>query len=771
MAEHLKRSKPAINMERKDQTDAERTFATIDRALSELKTTDQKQYVWRKMLNAAADVIDENTSLALEKSLSQFNIQQTFDKFFRDRKQEKNLFYYKVVSVGLVFLLTGSFLTIAWNIPAIFDNPSSFLWPLMAISGAVLRVIGVCLISTVPAEEYDMFRQTLEPNNSHFKFCVTLGAFLIGLLFFYIYLGQTTVSGLVIQFTCLPFAVWMITAISPNVTYQGFVRRWECSIIIIALFNFAFWTDSLMTAGKQPLLVAEVVIWLCQVLGFFAYVAVGILHRHPDHPSELSAKVSQWITIPTHENWGGHEFNACFYALCMTTFISLFLEGIFMNATGRSAQELQNERVGYLLAAFGDLIPMLLIAWYGPRRCFTLMARYFDNNIERRQKDGSLMAALIESCRDTSDHRVWLKRSIEDSTQPEKGDHDINRRFWIEGERVARPDGVVITFDFDRDLDTSLAALNGDPQPFEKWAECNFSGYPQREVYADRKCVTIRANDAIEQKRVKKTEDLDARKQVLFESGRRTLRFYQWAGEVAFLPELLQQSPRAMSDADKEKTYRLAIEFPIDSRTKIDFFVSHSWSDDPTWKRQELIKFSEEFMQRRGRYPTYWIDKICIDQANPTDGIMALPITIGACRDVLVLMGPTYMKRLWCVWELFTLFTFSNKDLALERIKVRKHPDVTEDVKDFNVDGSHCFDPNEEVKLRHLMLKVVGIETMTESLKHMNINPMASRGGRSFRGSLKNIASLSSRNKARVREARNFYSSVSETDESWEYIV
>ena len=41
-----------------------------------------------------------------------------------------------------------------------------------------------------------------------------------------------------------------------------------------------------------------------------------------------------------------------------------------------------------------------------------------------------------------------------------------------------------------------------------------------------------------------------------------------------------------------------------------------------------------------------------------------------ACRKMLVLCGPTYPSRLWCAWELFTLFSFSDTDEALAKIKM-----------------------------------------------------------------------------------------------------
>jgi hypothetical protein len=85
-------------------------------------------------------------------------------------------------------------------------------------------------------------------------------------------------------------------------------------------------------------------------------------------------------------------------------------------------------------------------------------------------------------------------------------------------------------------------------------------------------------------------------------------------------------------------------------------------------------------------------------------------------------MGNTYMTRLWCVWEIFILFTFCNKELGLERISlicIDDNIDVAKAIESFNIDNAHSFDPNEEYKLRYIMLKVIGEETVRDSFRDM----------------------------------------------------
>jgi hypothetical protein len=183
-----------------------------------------------------------------------------------------------------------------------------------------------------------------------------------------------------------------------------------------------------------------------------------------------------------------------------------------------------------------------------------------------------------------------------------------------------------------------------------------------------------------------------------------------------FSDDLLIKSPREYeSNEEKEQLYKISDK--VDSskikryKDKIDYFISHSWSDD----KYEKCKVMKDFTACFEKKPTFWFDKVCINQISPMDGVAVLPINIGACKKMLIVMGPTYLKRLWCIWEIFTLFCFCNDELAAERIEILPLIDTNElieQLETFNIDEAHCFDPNEEYKLRYLMLKVIGKEKL-----------------------------------------------------------
>ena len=97
--------------------------------------------------------------------------------------------------------------------------------------------------------------------------------------------------------------------------------------------------------------------------------------------------------------------------------------------------------------------------------------------------------------------------------------------------------------------------------------------------------------------------------------------------------------------------------------------MSHSWHDDAEAKWVKLVEIMGDFRRLHNRYPTFWLDKVCINQERIADGLKVLPVNVMACRQVLVLCGATYPGRLWCIWELYTLFCFVPEDQALERIR------------------------------------------------------------------------------------------------------
>eukprot|EP01045_Picozoa_sp_COSAG04_P029370 COSAG04_NODE_4807_length_1885_cov_1.627100_1_plen_517_part_10 len=115
-----------------------------------------------------------------------------------------------------------------------------------------------------------------------------------------------------------------------------------------------------------------------------------------------------------------------------------------------------------------------------------------------------------------------------------------------------------------------------------------------------------------------------------------------------------------------------------------DFFVSHSWGDDPRAKYAQLMAVTLLFRRKHGRDPTLWLDKCCtpiisldidmvpfrffkrrvcgsagINQEDIARTLRCLPVFVQSCSKLLILSGDSYANRLWCAWELYVHFAMS----------------------------------------------------------------------------------------------------------------
>ena len=152
-------------------------------------------------------------------------------------------------------------------------------------------------------------------------------------------------------------------------------------------------------------------------------------------------------------------------------------------------------------------------------------------------------------------------------------------------------------------------------------------------------------------------------------------------------------------------------------------------------------------MAKHQREPTFWLDKVCIDQENIADGLKVLCINVTACNKLLVVCGKTYFQRLWCLLELFMMFAFADEENAVSRIELVPieadgvtRESILDNMAHFKLDDAHCYDPNEEIKLRAVMAEVgeekfVGrIRALAGKIRERDVEKAA--GGGSISGSL-----------------------------------
>lgn len=110
--------------------------------------------------------------------------------------------------------------------------------------------------------------------------------------------------------------------------------------------------------------------------------------------------------------------------------------------------------------------------------------------------------------------------------------------------------------------------------------------------------------------------------------------------------------------------------------------------------------------------------------------------------------GPSYVKRLWCIWELYTVFAFCREDISVDRIEVLPvgnygFKETIQMLKNFDLDEAHCFDPNEEMKLRKIIYEV-GEDRFCRCIKNLALKLELNSSSSSSKSPIMPMFSISS---------------------------
>ena len=82
-----------------------------------------------------------------------------------------------------------------------------------------------------------------------------------------------------------------------------------------------------------------------------------------------------------------------------------------------------------------------------------------------------------------------------------------------------------------------------------------------------------------------------------------------------------------------------------------DAFICHSWHDDARAAHTALMQYCARFEAEHGRTPIVWFDGLCINTSNARAALACLPVYLAGSQRLLVLAGPTFVQRLWCIFE------------------------------------------------------------------------------------------------------------------------
>eukprot|EP00448_Togula_jolla_P015226 CAMPEP_0170572334 /NCGR_PEP_ID=MMETSP0224-20130122/2160_1 /TAXON_ID=285029 /ORGANISM="Togula jolla, Strain CCCM 725" /LENGTH=630 /DNA_ID=CAMNT_0010894815 /DNA_START=45 /DNA_END=1934 /DNA_ORIENTATION=- len=184
----------------------------------------------------------------------------------------------------------------------------------------------------------------------------------------------------------------------------------------------------------------------------------------------------------------------------------------------------------------------------------------------------------------------------------------------------------------------------------------------------------------------------------LLMEGMRELRCIEW---TKMSLRLMQCYP---GDEVSDGATPIDLSRPVRPGEVIDYFLSHVVQDEAELKWRALEDLAKTFYRAHGRYPTFWYDLACLDPAATSDALCKLPIAVMSCNRFLVLLSPSYQYRLWCIWEIFTLFAFSPVDLALSKVVViplqgSAMNELLLKLSHFDIKFASCFDLNQQARL------------------------------------------------------------------------
>eukprot|EP00928_Gymnodinium_smaydae_P088274 TRINITY_DN72387_c0_g1_i1.p1 TRINITY_DN72387_c0_g1~~TRINITY_DN72387_c0_g1_i1.p1 ORF type:complete len:529 (+),score=73.18 TRINITY_DN72387_c0_g1_i1:44-1588(+) len=146
-----------------------------------------------------------------------------------------------------------------------------------------------------------------------------------------------------------------------------------------------------------------------------------------------------------------------------------------------------------------------------------------------------------------------------------------------------------------------------------------------------------------------------------------------------------------------------------------DAFVSHSWHDDSNLKWEALQSWRAKFMQEKHREPAIWFDKACIDQTSIEDDLRCLPIFLSGCKQLVIFCGTTFLRRLWCIMELFTFVHMRGRARHVEVVLLTRPGFEVEDeqtlknaFKTFDANECECFNPEDKERMLSIIQSAFG---------------------------------------------------------------
>lgn len=374
---------------------------------------------------------------------------------------------------------------------------------------------------------------------------------------------------------------------------------------------------------------------------------------------------------------GGHGLRAAFYiavyGYLLTCGAADVLRGVMLAIHDHDVVSggSYGNALTILLGGLGFIMPPCVVLAFGSANVFEFFQRRFQRNRRRNAQAAAFIASLQDS--------VYIKEGMEWWQFRPDGHKDLSfdsgdiQYHWRRGIITeVRPDGFKLSYEQACQVETKTKDDN--PSEWVPMASGNTSG-----------------NE-------------------LLALAKRTLRCVEWSNLTL---DLLKSGPICgSSDSALQANLYYNMSRDVREDEEIDFFISHSWSDDADAKYAVLESVVASFQNSKGRSPIFWFDKVCIDQERIADGLRVLPVFVNACNHMLILCGSTYATRLWCIWEIFVLVAFVKVELAIERLYFAPLDgdgtrnnilNILGELENFDVANASCFNPNDQARLSRII--------------------------------------------------------------------
>jgi hypothetical protein len=592
----------------------------------------------------------------------------TFQDFYEIRSLKKEMLYRCFFYRGFMVAIFGTLLTAL----SVQYHQSIVAWSWLSITGCFFRSLGVCLLVVVPVDEFDPVQKLVDEYHYMSRFITSSISIIMALIVAYICYHREHFEIIATILALIP-AGFLALLLAPKVSYMQFAFTYSVGFAFIAATNVVIGLGSYKTNHFYYNYQIAVLYGVTAIL-LLCFSVYDVYDRKYEYDGRTvdTETPGENKMEHKHKGWGTFAIYRCMYLLSGVVGIA----NIFRGAQILESNDSSSSGSKGLLSVFvgiSSLIPLILLLVIGYDKFFSLLARIFEYDMETLVNDGARMAYLLQASQHISSDAV-------DCFSTEKTHRVVS-------------------------IDT-----------LKKWAV-------DHEKYV--------SLGKIAEKRSKK----DNRKHK-FEEKEDKLHVFPLSPreEGALSPDIVEMQIKA----DNFKSAGLL------GGRKIDYFVSHAWDDkcdNCRIAKYDALKYiSERFQGNYFREPSLWIDKYCLDVRNEGNeeykislNLSILPINIARCNKMLILFSKNYMRRLWCVWELFTLFTFCSKEtMASERIEILSIDgtvdEVISEIKTFQLENSHCFDPKEEQRIRSI-IHLIGPDRLTvcfnvlaESIENRKIN-------------------------------------------------